>query len=186
MGREKAVEAMKRLLLLRHAKAVTGGTKSGDHARPLNERGRADAPRMGIAMHHKRYRPERVLCSTAKRTVETWRGLSAELDGEPELALLDDLYLAPWKTILACLRKQGGAAATVLVIGHNPGLEDCVQALARKPQSDAERARLAAAAEKFPTATLAVFDFEIASWSEIAPGTGAFVDFLRPRALTGD
>ena len=77
---------MKRLLLLRHAKAVPGTTKTGDHGRPLNERGRLDAPRMGIAMQHKRYLPDRVLCSTALRTLETWEHVAPELDDKPDVS----------------------------------------------------------------------------------------------------
>ncbi len=90
---------MKRLLLLRHAKAVAGSSKGGDHARPLNDRGRTDAPRIAIAMQHNNYIPDRVLCSTAARTVETWAHVAPELDVEPEVSLLDTLYLASWKTI---------------------------------------------------------------------------------------
>lgn len=175
---------MKRLLLLRHAKAVTGGSKTGDHGRPLNDRGRADAPRVGIVMQHRRYLPGRVLCSTAARTRETWAGVAPELDGSPDVAFVDELYLAPWKTIAGVIRAQGGDADVLLVVGHNPGLEDCAKALARKPQSADERGRLDDIAEKFPTAALAVLDFDIAEWSALAPGTGALVDLLKPKALT--
>src|SRR5277367_7059969 len=112
---------MKRLLLLRHAKAIAGTTKSGDHGRPLNERGKLDAPRMGIAMQHKRYLPDRVLCSTAKRTLETWEHVAPELDNAPETEIVEALYLAPWRVIAGTVRGIGASANTVLVLGHNPG-----------------------------------------------------------------
>lgn len=175
---------MKRLLLLRHAKAAAGSVKSGDHARPLNERGRLDAPRMGIAMQHKRYLPDLVLCSTAKRTEETWEHVSPELDGSPEVRFLDELYLAPWKAIASIIRNAGGAAETMLVIGHNPGLEECASALSRKPKSEHERVCAALLAEKFPTCALAVLDFDLGTWREIAAGGAILRDFIRPKELS--
>jgi phosphohistidine phosphatase len=177
---------VKRLLLLRHAKAVPGTTKSGDQGRPLNERGRLDAPRMGIAMQHKRYLPDRVLCSTSKRTLETWEHVAPELDGEPEVICSDELYLAPWKVIANMVRAQPKAAGVVLVVGHNPGLEECARALARKPRTDDERQRLDTLNEKFPTSALAVLDFDTEIWSEIASGAGVLTDFIRARTLTGE
>jgi len=175
---------VKRLLLLRHAKAIPGTTKTGDHGRPLNERGRIDAPRMGIAMQHKRYLPDRVLCSTAKRTLETWEHVAPELDHEPEVSFSDELYLAPWKVIANMARTLPRTVSVALVIGHNPGLEECARAFARKPRSEDERERLDTLTEKFPTAALVVLDFEGDVWSEAIPDAGALVDFIRPRSLT--
>jgi phosphohistidine phosphatase len=175
---------MKRLLLLRHAKAVAGSSKAGDQARSLNERGRADAPRMAVAMQHNNYIPDYVLCSTSARTRETWSHISPEFVTEPEVSFLDALYLASWKTIAQCIRTVRSDRNAVLVVGHNPGLEELAQALARKPRSDRERVQLEALKDKFPTAALAVLDFEIESWGDLAPGSGALVDFLRPKALS--
>jgi phosphohistidine phosphatase len=176
---------MKRLLLLRHAKAVPGTTKQGDHARPLNDRGRHDAPRMGAEMQHKGYFPDVVLCSTSKRTVETWRHVAPELGGKLDAQLLDSLYLASWKAIANAARALDEPAKVALFIGHNPGLEECARALARKPQSDDESDRLALLSDKFPTAALAVLDFDVDAWKEIGSGMGELYDFIRPRELTG-
>jgi phosphohistidine phosphatase len=175
---------MKRLLLLRHAKAVAGSPKLGDHDRPLNDRGHSDAPRVGAAMQHKLYVPGIVLCSTAKRTVETCRHVVAEFDAAPTVEFRDDLYLAPAKIIANAVRAIDVAADVALVIGHNPGLEECAKMLARKPRSDSERKRLDALAIKFPTAALAVIDFDVDAWSGIGSGEGALTDFLRPRDIT--
>lgn len=177
---------MKRLLLLRHAKAVTGAGKTGDHGRPLNERGRKDAPRIAVAMQHSDYIPELVLCSTAKRTVETWELAAPELDARPRVSFLDALYLVPWKSIAQTLRSEGKGAAVLLVVGHNPGLEELAQALARKPQSERERRQFDTLKDKFPTAALAVIDFDIDDWNDLAPGTGALSDFIKPKELTGE
>jgi phosphohistidine phosphatase len=173
---------MKRLLLLRHAKAAAGSSNAGDHGRPLNGRGRVDAPRLGILMQHRRYLPDLVLCSTAIRTQETWQRVAPELDHAPETRFLDELYLAPWKTIANVIRNGGGAARTVLVVGHNPGLEECAKQLSREPQSDDEIARARALAEKFPTCALAVLDFDVAAWREIAGG--GLHDFVRPKDIS--
>lgn len=174
---------MKRLLLLRHAKAVTGSSKAGDHGRALNERGLADAPRMGVAMHHKGYLPQIVLCSTATRTVETWEHVAPELGVKPQVEFVDALYLASAKTIANLARAISAPADTALIIGHNPGLEDLAKLLVRSPQSDAELKRFEKMSEKFPTAALAVIDFDAGSWSEIAAGAGELSDFLKPKDL---
>jgi phosphohistidine phosphatase len=173
---------MKRLLLLRHAKAVSGTSKSGDHARALNDRGRGDAPRMGVFMQHERYLPDLVLCSTANRTVETWQHVAAELDVSPEVKILEVLYLAPSKTIADTVRSMGGKASVVLAVGHNPGIEECARSFSRKPQSESERGHANALFEKFPTCALAVLDFDVEAWRDIA--SGELVDFIRPKDIS--
>ena len=177
---------MRRLLLLRHAKAVAGGGKSGDHLRGLNERGRKDAAKMATALQHNDYIPQLVLCSASKRTVETWEHVAPELDATPKVEFLESLYLASWKTIAQTIRDDGGGAPVLLVIGHNPGIEELAQALLRKPQSEPERKQLDLLKEKFPTAALAVIDFAIDTWSEISTGTGALTDFIKPKSLTDE
>jgi len=177
---------MRRLLLLRHAKAAPGGSKSGDHGRALTDRGRTDAAKIGVAIQHKRYTPGLVLCSTAERTVETWRHVGAELDLAPQVEFLDELYLAPAKTIANSIRAVRESTEAVLVIGHNPGLEECAKALVGKPRSEAERKRLETMAEKFPTSALAVIAFDVNDWSAVVAGNGVLNDFLRPKELTDE
>jgi phosphohistidine phosphatase len=161
---------MKRLILLRHAKSLRDeGMKDKD--RPLNERGRGDAPRMGSYMHHKRYLPQLVLCSPAKRTVETWELLSPELDSTAEIQFPGVLYLAT------------ATISVLAVIGHNPGLEECALTLMRSPVNQEERKLEAAMRDKFPTTALAVFDFEVETWKAASPQSGLLVDFARPKAL---
>jgi len=170
---------MKRLLVLRHAKAGPHDEKH-DRERALVERGRNDAARMGRLMREKGYRPDLVLCSSARRTVETWENLALGLAATPELEFLDSLYDAPEKTILKCLRAARQTATVLLYIGHNPGLEQVARLLTRKADEAAERARAAAMAAKFPTAALAVLDFDTDDWAAIAPATAKLTDFLTP------
>lgn len=173
---------MKRLLLLRHAKAAQDSNR-GDHARALAPRGRRDAPAMGDAMHANGLIPDRVLCSTAVRTMETWELLAPKLKTAPPVELRDGLYLASWNTILKSVRETDDTAATLMVIGHNPGIGECAVALSRAPQSDDERARRGAMSAKFPTGALAVLEFDAGAWRALRPGTATLSAFLTPRNL---
>lgn len=173
---------MKRLLLLRHAKAgpETGG---GDHARALAPRGTRNAPAMGRAMRAKGYVPELVFCSSARRTRETWALAGPELGSQPIVEFNDGLYLAPWKAILNIAKEAPGNVKTLMIVGHNPGLEDCAAVLLRHVAETGERARREMLAEKFPTGALAVIDCDIADWRALAPACAMLTDFLRPRDL---
>lgn len=173
---------MKQLLLLRHAKAVTE-SPGGDHARVLNARGREDAARMGGFLNMKKLTPDRVFCSSAARTMETWQLVAPELRSAPQAVFLDGLYLASWKAILNIIRAAPDAANTMLIIGHNPGLEECALALEHKPDSKEERARVADLHEKFPTCSLAVFECDIAHWRELATGANKLAAFVRAKDL---
>src|SRR6185437_12709428 len=145
---------MKRLLLLRHAKAERDSDE-GDHGRTLTARGRADAARMGAQLHVKGWMPDCVLSSTSARTVETWQLLCAELPKAPEPEFLEALYLASWKAMLNAIRHHADDdAQTLLVIGHNPGLEELALALAHKPDNDQAREAIDAMRDKYPTCGL--------------------------------
>jgi phosphohistidine phosphatase len=173
---------MKRLLLLRHAKAEQNN-KGGDHERELSSRGRKDAPRMGHVMDLKGYVPDVVLCSSSARTRETFELAKNELGGKPEVEYLNTLYLASAQHILGLLRNIPDSARTALAIGHSPGLEEGAVLLARRPRGAAELARLDNLRVKFPTCALAVLDFRISNWSGLAPGSGTLIDFIRPKDL---
>jgi phosphohistidine phosphatase len=172
---------MKTLLLLRHAKAETGGKETKDHERVLTARGRANAAAMGAYLHIHGYMPDVVLCSAAARTVETWAILAAELDETPRVELLEQLYLASSRRIQSLVR-EAGDVETVLVIGHNSGMEECAAELARVPADKDEGRRRETMREKYPTCTLAVMEFE-GAWETMAVGTGALVEFVRPKDL---
>jgi phosphohistidine phosphatase len=173
-----------RLLLLRHAKSDWSG-KADDHARRLSARGKRTAPRMGACMRAKGYEPQLVLCSTAERTKETLELVLPALTGQPQIHYDRSLYLAEWPELLAEICAVPGGASPLLVVGHNPGLEQLAIALALQTQSAAERGRLQKLAQKFPTAALAVLDFEIADWSGLKPGLGRLIDYVRPKDLDG-
>jgi len=174
---------VKRLLLLRHAKAVPGGPRIDDHARGLAERGKVDAPAMGRYMLRHELVPELVLASTSRRTVETAELAFASFRKPPAMEYLESLYLAEADAIVSIIRRVPRTERCICIVGHNPGLEACASSLARQPIRRKERDHFEAIEEKFPTCALAVLDFEVAQWRAVAPRTGVLSDFVRPRDL---
>lgn len=174
---------MKRLFLLRHAKASPDRPGLEDLDRPLIQRGKADAVRIGCFLREEVYVPELILCSTSQRTRQTLELVLPELQVAPAIRHLDALYLAKASAILALVRKTADALGSVMVVGHNPGLEDCARDLVRSPTDRKLRKRYELMTEKFPTAALAVLDFEAASWSDVAGNTGELEVFVRPKDL---
>jgi phosphohistidine phosphatase len=172
---------MKRLMLLRHAKAEAA--TGDDRNRALIARGRNDSVRMGRFLREERYVPERILCSDARRARETLERMLPELHAEPATQFLRELYLAEPEAVLAVIRSAPDRTNLLLVVGHNPGLEQCAAALAVIPLEKKLRKRLEAMEEKFPTCALVVLDFEIAKWREVAPGKGELDAFVRPKDL---
>lgn len=175
---------MKSLLLLRHAKAVQDGKDgSGDFGRQLTGRGRKDAARIGAWLHENGIVPDFVLCSSSARTRETWGMVAQELGGEPKVEFLKQLYLASAKTILTTAQMADDATRTLMMIGHNPGTEEAAGALARAPTDKDERDRLETLKNKFPTAALAILDFDTEHWREIRTQSAALRVFIRPKNL---
>ncbi len=121
---------MKRLLLLRHAKAVPATDPLADISRPLAERGERDARRIGERLREQRLRPALILTSPAARTLQTARIVAAAVDYAHESIALDRrLYLAEPAAIIEIIAAQDAALETLLVVGHNPGLTDLVHRL---------------------------------------------------------
>jgi len=102
---------------------------------------------------------------------------------ECEVEYREALYLAEAAKILAAIRGAPAAVPSLMMVGHNPGLEALATLLAREPVRRKERARHEALEEKFPTCALAILDFDVGRWRDVAPGTGKLVDFVRPKDL---
>jgi phosphohistidine phosphatase len=170
---------LRRLYLLRHAKAETETSEQDDFDRALTERGLADAAAMARYLKKQHYAAGRILCSTSLRTRQTAAAVLAERAAAVDY--LDALYLAPPGKIVGLL--QAAAEQALMVVGHNPGLEQCATLLAREPVQRKEQARHDLLEEKFPTAALAVLDFDLDGWSRLTPCSGKLVDFVRPRDL---
>ena len=172
---------MKRLYLLRHAKAVPAEPELDDHARALTVRGMHDAGAMARYLRKNNFVPELMLVSTSARTRQTADLVLREIEARPDYR--ESLYLAEAGKILAQVQATSSSVSGVMVVAHNPGLEDLATFLAREPVRRKERVRRDVLEEKFPTAALAVLDFDVEKWREIKPGEGALVDFVRPRDL---
>ena len=173
---------MKRLLLLRHAKTEPGGAAIEDHERELTLRGQQDAAAMGRFMDRKHYLAEAVFCSAATRTRQTADLVLREWRAPPPVDYREAFYLADAKILIAAIRAAPDVPSLMLV-GHNPGIEKCAGLLAREPAKAKQRDALDVLEEKFPTAALAVLDFDIGAWRQVAPGGGVLTDFIRPRDL---
>ena len=172
---------MKRLFLLRHAKAVPAESGIEDFDRTLMLSGMQDAGAMARYLRKGDFRVELVLCSAAARTAQTGELVVQEL--ECEIEYRDALYLAEPAKILAAVRGAPASVSALMVVGHNPGMEALAALLAREPVRRKERARHEALEEKFPTCALAIMDFDAGRWRDVAPGTGKLVDFVRPKDL---
>jgi phosphohistidine phosphatase len=165
-----------RLYLLRHAKSSWNQPELADHDRPLSGRGRRAAAAMAHHMAEQRIVPELVLCSTALRTRETYERMQAALAPAP-VHYERRLYAASADDLLERLRALPDQTGSVLVIGHNPAIEELALQLARPSP---ERDDLAA---KFPTAALATLELTGARWHDLRPGCATLIAFARPRDL---
>jgi phosphohistidine phosphatase len=172
---------MKRLYLLRHAKTVPAEPGMDDHARALTVRGMHDAGAMARYLRKNGFVPELMLISTSARTRQTADLVLREIEAKPDFR--EALYLADAGKILGLVQATPQNISGVMVVGHNPGLEELAVLLAREKVARKERARRDVLEEKFPTAALAVLDFDAETWREIGPGQGKLADFVRPRDL---
>jgi phosphohistidine phosphatase len=130
-------------------------------------------------MARERLRPDLALVSPALRARETWPLVAAAFPKPPPHRTEPRLYMATDEGLLDFVRAADERAATLLLLGHNPGLEEFADLLIGRGHRDA-RKRLGA---KFPTAALAVIDFTIDDWTELQPHEGTLVHFITPRSL---
>jgi phosphohistidine phosphatase len=166
-----------RLMLLRHAKSARPAGVA-DLDRPLAQRGRDAAPRMGRYLAEEGLLPDLVVVSAARRTQETWELVEPHVDAT-EIRFDTRIYEAPASRLLAVVRESASSARSVLMIGHNPGFED----LAKLLVGHGDRYAFARLTQKYPTAGLAVIDFDRENWSEIAPRSGRLDRFVTPKSL---
>jgi phosphohistidine phosphatase len=175
---------VKRLLLLRHAKAERGD--ADDLKRPLERRGIKDSARMGRFLREDAYIPDLILCSNSCRTRQTLEHLLPALGATPKTQYLSELYLAEPEVMFALIRRAPDKARSLMIVGHNPGMEQCALALAAVPLERKLRKRYDTMDEKFPTCALAVIDFPGELWRDIAPGQGELDAFVRPKDFDDD
>lgn len=174
---------MKIIYLLRHAKSDWGDPNLKDLDRALNERGRAAAPLMGAYIKSKRYKPEVVLCSTARRTIETFDLIKAALGKDVNVQFEESLYLASVQHLMSRLGWIDDSFKSAMFIGHNPGMEQFANSLSASPK-DADSEKLhRRMREKFSTCAFAVIKAPVKTWREVKSGGGVLTDFMRPKDL---
>ncbi|MCF8709982.1 SixA phosphatase family protein [Rhizorhapis sp. SPR117] len=171
---------MKRLTLLRHAKSSWDDHVSRDFDRPLNKRGARAAMTMGRYARNHDMHFDHLIASPAVRVIQT---LDTFLDGYGEKIEANwdrRIYLASSATLMDVLRDQPNDVSSLLMLGHNPGLEDLILTLVPDNSASALRDDVEI---KFPTASLAVMEIDIDKWDDMGPNMARLVSFTRPRDL---
>ena len=168
---------MRRLMLLRHAKAVPQGLLA-DENRPLAERGRQDMGSITAFVEARKLVPDLAVVSPSLRTRETWELLLPAFAAPPAHRFDPRLYSAPVENILWLLRETGADISTLLLIGHNPGFEELTRLLSGAGETDA----LIRFGGSMPTGGLAVIDLA-GDWQAVEPRTGRLEIFVTPKSL---
>jgi phosphohistidine phosphatase len=170
---------LKTIFLLRHAKSSWDEPYMDDYQRPLAPRGIKAAPRMGRYMFREGLIPQRVLCSGARRTRETWELVSAPLKVEIPVEYVPDIYHGSSVTIKDLIGHLSDIESSVLFVGHNPIFHQLALTLA----GSGDEAAIQQLQFKYPTGALAILDFDTEHWSAIRDGTGYLRAFIRPKEL---
>ena len=163
---------MKTLLVLRHAKSSWNDSARDDHERPLSKRGRRDGPRMGKLLREYGLIPDIVISSDAERARRTAEAVAEAARYAGEILLDQHLYMAGPADILSRLRTVRENAETVMIVGHNPGLEELLE-------------QLTGTGQDLPTAALAQIVLPIDQWRDLKLSTrGTLMGHWRPKDLT--
>jgi phosphohistidine phosphatase len=148
---------MKTLLIMRHAKSSWDNDRLADFDRPLNDRGRRDAPRMGRLLVQLDIVPDLIIASSAKRASETAEMVALAASYPGDIRFTEEHYLADPETYIELARETDESVSTLLLVGHNPDIEELINELSVKE-------------ERMPTAALAVFRLPIDNWTELNLG----------------
>ena len=166
---------MKTILLLRHAKSDWDNPALADFERPLAKRGLKDAPRMGAVLSDFELVPDRILASPARRAKETAELVAEACSYNKEIEWHEAFYGGNAEDLIAALQRLPTSVEQVLLVGHNPTMEETISTLI----SGDEREPIIA----MPTAALACLQIDIRDWAELEPGEGILQWFLIPRLV---
>ncbi len=163
---------MKRLFIVRHAKSSWDFPELDDSARPLNKRGKRNAPEMGQRLANRKVVPESIISSPAKRASDTAKLIAKEISFESHKIQNEPMfYLASVKNMVAVLQAVPNDVETLMVFGHNPGLTDLANFLS------------GADIYNIPTCGIAEIEFSISSWKEVEINTGDLKSFDYPKKI---
>jgi phosphohistidine phosphatase len=168
---------MPTLYLMRHAKSDWHSAATSDFDRPLNKRGSKDAARMGEWLQQQNITPSLILASPAQRTRQTVLAVTANLGvNSNEIVFSRDLYLADRATLLKVLHSIPESTDSVLLVAHNPGMDDLVEWLSPEPPP------LSGSGKLMTTAALAIFEVS-GPWAKLKRGEVTLQQLLRPKEL---
>jgi phosphohistidine phosphatase len=174
---------MRRLMMLRHAKTENDAPSGRDQDRRLDDRGRRDAAEIGGWIGRHPPVLDLVLVSPAIRAHQTWEiawQAMKELAPEPQVELLPELYGADTSQLLQTVHTVSATDPhRLMLVGHNPGMHELALALVGSGDASARKAL----ADNLPTSGLAVFDFAVDDWTDVAFRRGKLVQFVSPRLL---
>ncbi|MCZ6636289.1 MAG: histidine phosphatase family protein [bacterium] len=164
---------MKRLFLVRHAKSSWKHPGLTDFERPLNKRGKKDAPKMGKRIKKQDILPDLILSSPAKRAIRTARAIAGEI-GYPEKKIQTDraIYSGGSPAILSIVQSQAPEVNCLMLFGHNPDFTQLAESLSGHR------------VDNIPPCGIFCIDFDIQTWTDVAPGGGQFVFFDFPKNTT--
>lgn len=166
---------MRRLILLRHGKTEAMAASGDDFDRALLPRGQADAALMANVLLKEGMKPDLALVSSAVRARQTWE-VARSVFGEVTTEIVPSLYLAPSERMRDLIDAWAERADTMIMVGHNPGIHELAVALLR--EGSASASQIAKLQQGFPTATAAVFEFDVA-------GRPSYDGFFTPKAYGG-
>lgn len=146
---------MKKLLIMRHAKSSWKDSSIADHERPLKKRGLKDAAEIGKILKHRGLVPDKILSSDAVRAADTATVVADKCGYKEEVEFIGRLYMAECNAIMDLIQSQPDSVKTLMVIGHNPGMEALVQLLSRKIESLA-------------TANVVYFQADVKKWKDLS------------------
>lgn len=173
------LEPLKNLLLLRHAKSSWANPDLIDFDRGLNDRGNRAAQAMAVHLLQEMPLPDMIICSSAQRTRETLAYLLKSYAHPIDVEVTRDLYMASDLTMMEKIKQVSPEVETLMVLAHNPGMEELAMMLCSTAQSALSQEMYM----KYPTAACAHFIFEVACWSEIKRATGTLQAFVRPKDI---
>ncbi|MEM9329743.1 MAG: histidine phosphatase family protein [Pseudomonadota bacterium] len=169
---------MLRLFVMRHAKSSWAVPGARDFDRELNDRGRSDLALISAEIKRHQYFPEKILCSPSTRTRQTLAGISDAIPPTVKVEFVDALYSGGLDDYMKAIQNEG-MPRSLMTIGHNPMSGSLASSLA----GDGDLAAMEKIAFKYPTATIAILDFDIEHWSQLQRGAGNLIGCIFPSSL---
>ncbi|WP_152633360.1 SixA phosphatase family protein [Aliarcobacter butzleri] len=160
---------MKKLVLIRHAKSDWSNPFLDDYLRPLNKRGKKNAPLMAKLLKEKNIRPDLIISSPSIRTKQTLEYFIKKLNYNDEVKLEESIYEAPYENLLKVIKDIPNIHKILFLIGHNPGLCDLTNFLVDK------------SFENVPTCGIVEIDFDVKNWKDISKENSNLISFEYPK-----